>query len=637
MRVCAVVKYPPIQGGVSANAYWMARSLAESGHRVDVVTNAGEVEDAYRIFLGEQDLARLEASFPNGGQVRVITSGRFEGSRAAVPASDSYVTKLAGLAMETVRAHDADVLFSNYFEPYGISAHLASTWTGVPHVTKHAGSDRVRLMDHPELGLVYREVVRAARLVIGDPDLAGLGVDTERIAEFPPVYLPAEFTPNGPVADLDAMTAAWSGSPFVRAPASFDPGNATIGIYGKLGAAKGTYDLVAALARLRRRGVRFNFLAVAGGGERGSFLRAVDQAGLTDVTWTLPFVPHWRVPEILRACTAVCVLERDFPVEIHRPSLPYEVLACGTCAVVSAAVARTQPALPWASVARVVDDPRDIDALAAVLDDVISDPARAAALGSRGADVLPRPDPAEFSATYEALFDTARTAPTRTESGLSVDRLRDLVRRHMPVTVQQLPAQVELAITESARGQRLAGKAAIAVASAVLDRVDAWETVTLREVVRFEQHRLWLAVDAEPEGRPVFPHQHHAVDGEAATASSRPVRSNWLRFEEFAVDVVRAQHAITNTLPLPPQPDQPVLLMFHKRRSLKGRAYRINRHTHELIDLCDGIRTVAEICDVVGRRNNLPVAKVRDQLHTLAATGVISPLTTNGRRRGEPE
>jgi hypothetical protein len=45
MRICFIGKYPPIQGGVSAQTYWAVRGLAERGHEVCVVTNADEVED----------------------------------------------------------------------------------------------------------------------------------------------------------------------------------------------------------------------------------------------------------------------------------------------------------------------------------------------------------------------------------------------------------------------------------------------------------------------------------------------------------------------------------------------------------------------------------------------------------------
>jgi len=51
MKICMIGKYPPIEGGVSARNYWIARGLSERGHEVHLVTNADEVEPAYRMYL----------------------------------------------------------------------------------------------------------------------------------------------------------------------------------------------------------------------------------------------------------------------------------------------------------------------------------------------------------------------------------------------------------------------------------------------------------------------------------------------------------------------------------------------------------------------------------------------------------
>ena len=48
------------------------------------------------------------------------------------------------------------------------------------------------------------------------------------------------------------------------------------------------------------------------------------------------FVPPWSMPGIIRASRAVVMPEHDFPVPGHSPILPREVLACGTCLVISA-------------------------------------------------------------------------------------------------------------------------------------------------------------------------------------------------------------------------------------------------------------------------------------------------------------
>ena len=49
MRLCYISKYPPVQGGVSRQNFWMARALADRGIEVHLVTNAPEVEEGFRI------------------------------------------------------------------------------------------------------------------------------------------------------------------------------------------------------------------------------------------------------------------------------------------------------------------------------------------------------------------------------------------------------------------------------------------------------------------------------------------------------------------------------------------------------------------------------------------------------------
>jgi hypothetical protein len=89
VRICFVGKYPPIQGGISAQSYWAIRGLAVRGHKVCVVTNAAEVEDGYRLLLEERDAEYLAPVFPDtGGVVRVFQPERHGALRggAAGPA-----------------------------------------------------------------------------------------------------------------------------------------------------------------------------------------------------------------------------------------------------------------------------------------------------------------------------------------------------------------------------------------------------------------------------------------------------------------------------------------------------------------------------------------------------------------------
>ena len=74
-----------------------------------------------------------------------------------------------------------------------------------------------------------------------------------------------------------------------------------------------------------------------------AFRARVRKLGLVDRVLQIPFLPHWRVPEFLRGCLAVCCLEQDFPIRFHAPIIPREVLLCGTCLVASTELIRKLP------------------------------------------------------------------------------------------------------------------------------------------------------------------------------------------------------------------------------------------------------------------------------------------------------
>ena len=88
------------------------------------------------------------------------------------------------------------------------------------------------------------------------------------------------------------------------------------GIYGKLGDNKGSFALLAAMHRLKAAGLdcRPRRARAWPPGGRARFRERARELGLTDRVLQIPFLPHWRVPEFLRGCLAVCCLEQDFPI-----------------------------------------------------------------------------------------------------------------------------------------------------------------------------------------------------------------------------------------------------------------------------------------------------------------------------------
>ncbi|MFT3775185.1 MAG: glycosyltransferase [Minicystis sp.] len=390
---------------------------------------------------------------------------------------------------------------------------------------------------------------------------------------------------------------------------------------------------MAALARLHEQGRRFNLVTLSNGREKSKFLQAIRDAGLSECTWVLPFIPHWRVPEFIRACTAVCFLERKFPVEIHTPSLPREVMACGTCLVLSGEIA-DKPYVAAAGLrdgenVLVVQDPSNIDQLSAALDRVITDPERARAIGKAGIGVFTCQPIDEIGEIYEGLFERALKggrSPAKMQVGVAQDTWEEeiisLFARFMPVSLRALDARLRAALRDFLGTFDLTGAtmetAALAFADEVLARddfeSDAVPAAVLREIFRFEREQLWLTLDVETRrGSAPFPEHRRpradasaGKDGRRVLGALRPVRSAWVHVEAFTIDVEAAIATFVAHKKIEAMPAlaEPALYVFQKRGSLKGRVFRINRETRDFLAGCDEKKTVAEIVGAGASRDH---------------------------------
>jgi glycosyltransferase involved in cell wall biosynthesis len=397
LRICIIGKFPPIEGGVAARTYWLAHDLASRGHEVHVVTNAKEAAPPFRIHMRRRDWKRCGATYDAGGSVKLHWTDPLDRSQHYIPLASPFVSKLAGIALKLHAERQFDVIYSHYLEPYGVAGHLAAEMACVPHVTRMAGSDAGRLWRHPQLEALYDHVLRAARTVIASGPVAGRaikrGIDPAAIASPNSVVLPEDlFRPDGPILDLAALRrevelenpelcdAFWG-----RFAGEFP----CFGIYGKLGDIKGSFALLAALARLKAENIQVGLLAMSHGwpGLEQKFRARAEELGLADRVLQIPFLPHWRVPEFLRSCLAVCCLEQDFPIVFHTPIIPREVLTCGKCLVASTEVIRKLPdhlRLPDGYGCVAIPDVQDVDALSARLAAMLRDPGPIAQVAARG-------------------------------------------------------------------------------------------------------------------------------------------------------------------------------------------------------------------------------------------------------------
>jgi glycosyltransferase involved in cell wall biosynthesis len=648
MNICLLGKYPPIEGGVSANTYWLARGLAERGHRIHVVTNAFEVDEAFRMALGPGDDGWYQAEFPDTqGCVRVYNVEPFSPRRMDyIPSANPFVSKLAAVATDVVRRNRCDVILSYYYEPYVVAGWLASRWTNRPLVTKHAGSDLDRLYRVPDLSTTYREILRSADAVVTQPRLMprflGMGVDRSRL-ERDIAYSPPGSVFNSQAEPLDIAAAALGAAAERPLPDASAP---IIGTYGKIGIAKGTYDLIAALGVLAREGLHFRFAAMVGAVQRQSLAPFLERAGLTSRTYILPMMPNWKVPAFLRACSCVCFLERDFPIAIHGPIIPREILACGTCLVLSGEIAgkqRYRDSFAPGENLLIVNDPRNTAGLAATLRTVIDNPANASTIGENGMHISRSIEnyPGYIDGWEQLLSryagNAAKGMPQAPSEGefefVIPDLLAFLRRRSAPAVAKfrapsgEHPFEVAIRFCDF-----MAGRVDRAAYGA--------EFPKLLAALAYAKARLRAAHFAEGGDTSAFVVSDRLFGAVVSAESAwdlRPVRGNSLRIEEFDYDVSGLEilasvggHAPTGDDGADLASLEPVslLVLFHRAPNLIPCELRIDDATRELVARCDGTRTTAGIVDEMRRYFNAGT-EARDEV-TSRVLGALDRLYRAG-------
>ena len=405
MKICIVGKYPPIQGGVSAQTFWLARTLARRGHNVHVVTNADEVEYGYRQYFFEEDRAQL-SSVQGSGSVQVHNSSTLApGSH--IPWANPHATKLFGITVSVIQDFGCELIFGSYFEPYGFVATLAGMATGKPVLLRHAGSDVGHLAKHPDLERSYRWMLKHVSGIIttgpAKEHLHTLCVQKEQLIFLSASRLPQIFSEDVggvPLENYLKVVPQWYGQ--YRLPLELrarvcalnekviEPSLRPFGLYGKVGETKGSFDLVKALRVLAGAGMRFNFVSIPCGTPRRLeqyFGELTSDERLMEHSWVLPPLPPWRIPSFLRRCDVVSFLERDFPIAIHRPTIPREILSSGACLVCSQEITSKQAffeSLVNGKNFVLVIDPKDIDGLAKTLERLMSDRNLVKTIGTHG-------------------------------------------------------------------------------------------------------------------------------------------------------------------------------------------------------------------------------------------------------------
>lgn len=329
MKICIISKYPPIEGGVSSKVYWLAKALGEHGHEVHIVTNALEVEDEYREVLDTND--------PHYRPKNVYVhntdpSPTIKANPSHIPFSKMYCEKLASLAIEVIEENDIQVIDSWYLIPYCVSGYLAKSFTNIPHIIRHAGSDLQRLYPSPYLQSLLRKVIKSADGIITNQSTANffnnLGVSPSKIFLTQPLYVDTTaFNPD---------VAPFNLEPYITGQKYFS-GIPIIAYIGKIThhfETKGLPELLKACSMIKEE---FLLLFVSNGKKLAEFKKLVENANLTKKTCFLPFLPPWQIPSLIKTCTCIVALEnRSSPIlSYHVPAIPAEAMATGRCVLMS--------------------------------------------------------------------------------------------------------------------------------------------------------------------------------------------------------------------------------------------------------------------------------------------------------------
>lgn len=401
MKLTVVGKYPPIEGGVSSRMYWLARALAERGMQIDIVTNAGRVENAYRIPL-DLNNPETKAAYERPNLAVFSLTGA---PPAHIPYSESYLSRLVNLGLKVVGERGSDLIYANYLEPYGAAALYLKQLTGVPYAVQHAGSDIYRLLPHEDFGLLLGNVLRHA-------DGAFMSESLRPLAEKLRIHPDRLFRNFGRGIDTNAFSPEGPRFDFARFKLPEPPGVPLITYMGKLGKFKGVGELCRALMSVS---ADFRLLLLTDGeaSEKLDALLAGNPAFAQKVI-RVGFVPPWEIPAVLRASAVVVHLEYNFPIPIHTPLQPFEAMAAGTPILLSTEMHRKiRPVLPEsASLLSHIENPADTKALADAFERMLGalDTKRTEALAIRE-ELLKRLDWKLYVEKYELVFSQLAKKP----------------------------------------------------------------------------------------------------------------------------------------------------------------------------------------------------------------------------------
>jgi hypothetical protein len=367
---------------------------------VTVITNSRLVEPGFRT------LDSFSVLSPDDIRPQEVIDIADRPCPAYLPFAEPMLSALTGAILTKIKQSAPDVIVASYLEPYGMAALLAQEQHAIPTFLRHAGSDVGSLALHPYLGEFYAAYAPRSSGILtyadddGNRDLLSIGfhesqiIRMNAIAQFPSQkseealgleelrsyakphfegYLSEEAT--GHLVDINASAFSSLDGP-------------VIGIYGKAGQFKGTFELLDALADCASSGCQFRFCMTLSGWRPviEEVLAKIASSELRNRAALLPPLHPNDVPAFLAACNWVAFLENNFPIAAHTPRVPFEIISAGKLLIITEEQVRKSqlaPPLQHMVNAVIIPDPFGRDGIARCLSRLLADPATRSAVESR--------------------------------------------------------------------------------------------------------------------------------------------------------------------------------------------------------------------------------------------------------------
>ena len=375
----------PVYGhkGASIHLRAMARAFAQSGHDIHILSPAIEREGNLEFDLPVSAPVSMAAHQPALDLLRKAdkamgTTSTGHPARTGHEVRNVLFNQLLAGAADAWRAFGADFVYERY-ALFGWGGLAFARALGVPHVLEVNAP--LCLEQERARGLHMGDVARAVEARVWSGTDAVLAVSEELAAFIRDAGTPAErvhVLANG--VDVEKFAAAAGRGRAVRAELGLGAGP-VIGFVGSLKSWHGTDVLLEAFATLRPRWPEARLLIV-GDGPMAESLRALAQErNLGAAAVFTGAVDHARIPELLDAMDFTVAPYRAASDFYFSPMKIYESLAAGRPVVAS----------NLGQVAQLIEAgyvepaaPGDTASLAAAMERVLQEPARAAGRAARG-------------------------------------------------------------------------------------------------------------------------------------------------------------------------------------------------------------------------------------------------------------